>query len=183
MGLRGRSHSQLLSKVIPTGTLKCKFLPVLSLPFCHFLSPCVACWGGKELERWPWGWIFKWPPDFPTEQHQSGFHLHSSPSPFIAHQRWLSQRRLSTRPFCRTSNSDCELPRLHQRTSLPSTISSYRFTKLQMAEGGMKRLIIRIMVQKMAAHYHHWVYMCVGRGQCFHVALEGSTGQLDIISI
>lgn len=41
-GLCASSYSPLCSKVIPTGTLKCKFLPVHSLPFCHFLSPCVA---------------------------------------------------------------------------------------------------------------------------------------------
>lgn len=84
--------------------LACALLAILSLPFslCGMLR-------GEELERWPWGWIFKWPPDFPTEQHQPGFHLHSSLSRFTAHQRWLTQPQLSIyrdRSHT-TSNSDC----------------------------------------------------------------------------
>lgn len=52
--------------------LVCVLLATLSLPF----SLCGILWG-KELERWPWGWIFKWPPDFPAEQPRPGFHLHT----------------------------------------------------------------------------------------------------------
>lgn len=71
--------------------LACALLAILSLPFslCGMLR-------GTELDHWPWGWIFKWPPDFPTEQHQPGFHLHTSFSPFTAYHRCRTHPQLSS---------------------------------------------------------------------------------------
>lgn len=94
--------------------LACALVAILSLPFslCGVLR-------GKELESWPWGWIFKWPPDFPTEQHQPGFHLHSSLSPLTVHHCWLCEPQLSPRPSDR-NNSSCSLP--------PATLSFYKRT-------------------------------------------------------
>lgn len=89
--------------------LACALLAILSLPFslCGMLR-------GQELERWPWGWIFKWPPDFPTErrqqQPQPGFHLHSSLSPFTAYQQWLTQLSTIPKTIHATFNSNNKPP-------------------------------------------------------------------------
>lgn len=102
--------------------LACALLAILSLPFslCGMLR-------GEELECWPWGWIFKWPPDFPAEQQQQqpGLHLHSFPRAIYC----LSTPNDSMSPFMDTSKSALLPLPPAQLCVLEKTI-----TKLQTAE-------------------------------------------------
>lgn len=119
--------------------LACALLAILSLPFslCGMLR-------GKELERWPWGWIFKWPPDFPTDKQQPGSHLHSSLSPFTAHQHSATEVQLSTGPL-----GELPTPTVsqHWNTKLPLTalcIGKKSFSEKFGQSRGHEELIIRI---------------------------------------
>lgn len=81
----------------------CALFAILSLLFslCGMLR-------GEELERWPWGWIFKWPPDFPAEQREPGFHLHRSV--FLIYCPSTLTNSTSTIPWTiyKTFNSHCD---------------------------------------------------------------------------